>query len=183
MNQGKTDERRQFSFSGVPRRVRALVLGCILLWSVLFYFVMTQYVFQVSHVLGESMVPSLSDGEQCFIQRWIYILRSPNRGEVVAIYLPRYDDLSVKRIIALPYERVQIKDGQVFVNDDLLQEDYLTNGTHTYNGPLSDQTFRVEHDCYFVLGDNRENSIDSRWFGAVHKDCITGRIKPADSGT
>lgn len=183
MNKEKASERRQFSFSGVPRHVRTLVMGCILLWSVLFYFIVTQYVFQVSHVIGESMLPGLTDGEQCFIHRWVYTLRSPYRGEVVAIQLPRYDDLSVKRIIALPYERVQIKDGLVLVNDEPLPEDYLANGTYTHSGPLKKQIFRVEHDCYFVLGDNREDSIDSRWFGAVHKDCITGRIKSAEPET
>jgi len=176
MSHERTAERRQFSFAGVSSKTRTLVMGCILFWSVLFYFITTQFVFQVSHVVGDSMNPTLYDGEQCFIHRWIYMLRGPYRGEIVAIQLPRYEDLSVKRIVALPYERVRIKDGKVFVNDEPLKEDYLTNGTATLNGPLPNRIFRVEHDCYFMLGDNRTESIDSRWFGAVHKDCIVGRI-------
>jgi signal peptidase I len=125
---------------------------------------------------GGSMAPTINHGERYFVHRWAIRVQPLQRGDIAAIQLPHYEDLTVKRIVALPYERVQIRDGKVLVNDKPLPESYLSRSARTGSGPLGKGVFRVEHDCYFVLGDNRDKSIDSRFFGAVHKDCIIGVV-------
>jgi signal peptidase I len=175
-NTGKRKHGLRFDFGDATHRTRTLLLACILFWSVLTYLFLTRLVFMYTVVDGRSMEPSLRDGDRCFVQRWIYRLRAPERGEIVAVQLPYYDDLTVKRVIALPYERVQIIGGIVLVNDKPLDEPYLARHMKTVAGPLGNGIFRVEHDCYFILGDNRPLSVDSRSFGAVHKDCILGRV-------
>ena len=125
---------------------------------------------------GPSMQPNLYKGDRMMTEKVSYYFHAPQRGDVVAIDMPSYDDLSVKRIIALPFERIQIKDYRVYVNGRPLRERYLPKGVWTFSGPISTNTYVVEENCYFVLGDNRKLSVDSRYFGAVSKNCIVGRI-------
>lgn len=178
MRHGEHKTRRRhpltFDLAELPRSRQTLILACILFWSVLIYLFLSRLVITYTIVEGQSMAPAIRDGDRYFVHRWLYRIRSPQRGDIVAIQLPNYEDLTVKRVVALPYERVQIRDGVVLVNDESLAEPYLSRTTRTESGPLGKGVFRVDHDCYFVLGDNRDKSIDSRFFGAVHRDCIIG---------
>lgn len=167
-----------FDFSGTSRRAQTLILACILFWSVLAYLGVTRFVFLPVEVSGVSMSPTLLNGERRLVHRWMYRLREPRRGDIVAIDLPSYDDLSVKRIVARPYEKVQIKNHRVYVNEEVLDEPYLSSQVPTWSGPLRNRAFRIAPDCYFVLGDNRPDSIDSRTFGAVHRRTIIGPLNP-----
>jgi len=159
-----------------PEKRRSLILACLLFWSVISYRVISQYVVQATEIVGPSMAPTLADGERFIIQRWLYLLRKPRRGEIVAVRAPFPDDLSVKRIIGLPGERVRVRHGRVYVNDRELGEPYLAPHIVTLPGLLTTNTYEVAPDCYFVLGDNREVSEDSRFFGAVPREQILGRI-------
>ena len=160
-----------------PReRRRALILACLLFWSIISYLVISHYVLGGTEVVGDSMLPTLHNGDRYVIERFAYLLRQPARGEIVALQVPRWDDLTVKRIIAYPSEYVQFRHGQVLVNGQALPEPYLPHGTLTRAGDLSTNVYMVEPGCYFVLGDNRSNSCDSRFFGAVRRDWIVGRI-------
>ena len=98
-------------------------------------------------------------------------------GEIVALRLPGEDDLSVKRVIALPRDVVRIKRGVVFVNGKLQPEPYLLSNVITGCGNLGNASYVVAADCYFVLGDNRAVSADSRAFGAVKRGWIVGRVE------
>lgn len=175
-----TDNRRGLTFDigSMSPRMRTLVLACILFWSVLCYLGLTRFVVMSVDVSGDSMVPTLRDGERRFMHRWRHLILAPQRGELVAIEQPDYEFFSVKRVIALPHERVQVKYGRVYVNGEPLNEPYLPDGTVTTGGALGRAAFRVADECYFVLGDNRRFSVDSRDHGAVHRDEILGAIFP-----
>ncbi len=166
----------RFHFHRLDRATQTLALACILFWSVLMFLGVRRWVFLVCEVEGDSMLPTLQDGDREFVHRWIYLVRRPQRGDVVAVNLPDDDDLSVKRIVALPNESVQIHDGRVWVNDRPLAEPYLSPQGHTHSGALRNRACRVAKDCYFVLGDNRDVSLDSRAVGAVPRAQIIGRI-------
>ena len=168
---------RNFSLANEPRDRRTLILACLLFWSVLAYILISRLAVTSAQVVGESMTPTLQPQDRRLLNRWAYRLSPPARGDIVAIALPWDHDLSVKRIIALPHERIQIRDGIVYVNDKPLAEPYLPPHRFTHAGNLSTHAYRIEPDSYFVMGDNRASSMDSRYFGAVHRRWIIGRLK------
>jgi signal peptidase I len=89
---------------------------------------------------------------------------------------PGHKDCAVKRIIALPCEAVHLKQGAIYVNGKRLFEPYLSAGTRTLSADAQDQFFVIGKDEYFVMGDNRANSEDSRCYGPVHRDWIVGAL-------
>lgn len=171
--------RRLFDYSSMSRREQAGVMVNIALWSVLSYLLFSRFVLGATLIVGSSMAPSLHDGERLIIDRLSPRLRAPARGAVVVFRVPRYEGLSVKRVVALPREVVQIRDGRVIVNGRALREPYLAPGTVTEAGGLSSNVFVVADGCYFVLGDNRSRSVDSRSFGAIERGWIEGILPRA----
>ena len=138
----------------------------------------SHYIFQAVQVDGNSMAPTLVDTDRYLLNRWIYHVREPRIEDVVVLRDPRDDVYLVKRVVAKPGDRVYLKSGSIFVNGELLKEAYLPLGTLTFG----DSHYREQfHICgvnqYFVLGDNRNKSADSRIFGAVPQQCIVGLIK------
>jgi signal peptidase I len=169
--------RKFFDPSFKPREHRqSHVLACILFWSVLSYFAISRLLVNGAEVQGESMSPTLQDGDRVFLNLWLYRLMGPQRGDVVAVDVPGYEGTSVKRVIALSGETVQIKEGAVFVNGQALPEPYLPPSVTTWSGVMSKEPYQIPADSYFVLGDNRGDSLDSRRFGAVPKGWIRGRV-------
>lgn len=138
------------------------------------------FIVQPVVVEGTSMVPQLQDGERLLVNKLIYYkLRSfewghLNRGDIVVFWFPNEPDKSyVKRIIALPGETVEVSGGKVFIDGQVLEEDYLKP---EYNQTMA--TFpprRVEEHHFFVMGDNRDNSSDSRYWGLVPEKYIYGK--------
>ena len=165
-----------FDYSGHPREHRTLILACMLFWSVLSYIFVRQFVLEGSRVEGSSMAPTLEDGHGFVLSHLSYCFRSPRRGDIVAVYLQAGQTLSVKRIVAMPRERIAIRGGRVYVNEKLLEEPYLPAGLVTAPDGLGTREYEIADDCYFVMGDNRPNSFDSRSVGAVRKDRIHGVI-------
>jgi signal peptidase I len=175
--------RKLFDTRYCREKRKATILACMLFWSILSYWCISRFVIGSTEVLGESMSPTLQDGDLLLIDRLTYHLRDPVRGEVVAIQLPDDTEMAVKRIIAGPCERVQTRDGQVWVNGRPLDESYLGVAVRTEPGGLSTKAYRVGAGCYFVLGDNRAHSLDSRFFGAIARDTIVGRVvRPWSAG-
>lgn len=161
-------------------RQAALHRVCWWVWmallSMLSYWLISRYVIAAVEVRGRSMAPTLQDGERYFLNRLIYLCRAPARGDLAVIEDPAHPDRAVKRIIGLPGDSVLIQDGQVYVNGQRLAEPYIAPGTRTEAGPGLVQAVRLEPDSYFVLGDNRACSEDSRHYGPVHRRQIIGLI-------
>ena len=136
------------------------------------------FLFKPFYVRGASMEPSFYSKEYLIIDELSYRFREPTRGEVVVFEYPDAPkDFFLKRLIGLPGERVKVSDGQVIIYNEkypeglVLKEEYLKLGTSTEG----ERTIVMKKDEYFVLGDNRSNSYDSRRFGAVVKGRIIGR--------
>ena len=147
-----------------------------LAFSVVIAVVLIVFIYQPVKVEGTSMVPSLKDQERIFINKFVYRFGSIERGDVVVFWYDR-DKSYIKRVIAIPGDRVRIEFGQVFVNDRRLIEPYVIDRDSVSwpSAPdtLTDQT--VPSDQYFVLGDNRSSSSDSRSWGFVARDKIYGK--------
>ncbi len=131
--------------------------------------------FQVARVEGLSMAPTLEDQDRLIVNKAIYRIFEPRRGDIVMLYYPLNPDKSfVKRVIAEEGDTVRIIDGRVYVNDIPLQDDYVKPDFRSHDdwGP---QVIPEGYD--FVMGDNRSNSSDSRSWGMVPKKYIIGKVQ------
>ncbi|MDB6019636.1 MAG: putative signal peptidase [Pedosphaera sp.] len=148
----------------------------VALWSVMAYFFISHYVLMAVEIKGTSMSPTLIDGERYLLYRCTYLVRTPRKGEIVVIKDPEDHGLSIKRIVALPDETVEMRPDGLYVNNVKLPEPYLIS-KYTF-GPHNEPTkpIRVAKNSYFVLGDNRNRSADSRIYGPVPLDQILGVI-------
>ena len=139
------------------------------------------YLIQAFYVKGASMEPNFHDREYLIVDEITYRFREPQRGEIVVFRYPIHpQEYFIKRIIALPGESVKIQDGHIFVyNDDNkngmeLKEKYIPEGIKTYS--RDESTIKLGDDEYFVLGDNRNFSKDSRSFGPIDKSFLIGKV-------
>jgi signal peptidase I len=131
------------------------------------------FLYQPVKVEGTSMMPSLDDQERIFVNKFVYRLESIQRGDIVVFRYPRDPSKSfIKRVIGLSGDRIRIDGGQVYVNGNLLDEDYIPPA---YVDERSYKTTVVPPGCYFVLGDHRSLSNDSRDFGPVDASFIYGK--------
>jgi len=152
------------------------VLFCVFLLSVPAYFLASRFIVTAVVVQGRSMTPTLKDGERYYLNRWRYLLFSPRRGDVVVIKDPGHSDFAVKRIIARPYDWLNLRDGRIYINGKRLEEPYLAKGVRTDTPDLKERWVQLSRDQYYVLGDNRGNSEDSRYYGIVPGKNIIGMI-------
>ena len=151
-----------------------IYIGLVVL---LCYFVIN-FVGCRSRVDGSSMNPTLSDGDNLWVDKLSYRFGNPKRFDVI-IFNYDEDTTYVKRIIGLPGETVRIdQDGHIFINDQLLKEDYGKEVILPTNLGRASQPVVLGEDEYFVLGDNRNNSQDSRWadVGNVNRKDIVGKV-------
>lgn len=153
----------------------ALILG---LAYGTFQFV-THYLLQVIEVVGVSMAPTLHDSQRYVMNRWIFHFRAPRPTDIVVLRDPSDNGYAIKRIVAQQGDTVYVKDGHLFVNGQQLVEPYLPEHTPTYPAPrVREQMWICGVNQYFVLGDNRNNSADSRIYGAVPRENILGLVNP-----
>lgn len=163
--------------SALSRRQRQTkLLICGALWSVIFYLFISHYVLMAVEIKGSSMNPTLLDGDRYILYRCPYLWRSPRAGEIVVIKDPQDQDLSIKRIIGLPNDLVEIRKDGVYVNNRKLSEPYLTSVAAFASGLQRVKPTRLGPHQYFVLGDNRFRSADSRIYGPIQRDSILGLI-------
>ena len=128
--------------------------------------------FNLSVVRGSSMTPGIQDGDRILVEPWSYLLGPIERGDVIVLRYPLDPEIDyIKRVIGLPGDRVVLAQGTVWVNGEELEEPYVTS-----IDPASVLTTDVEPGQYFVLGDNRPRSSDSREFGCVPEDYVRGRV-------
>lgn len=160
--------------SSFTRQITLLVFVALL--SVGGYYLVSRYVATTVIVQGRSMMPTLQDGDRLILNRWSYFHRSPHRGDVVVVKDPGHDDYAVKRIVGLPSDQILFRRGAILVNGKYLVEPYLASGTQTYLPDSHEKLLIVGKNRYFLLGDNRGNSEDSRYYGAVPRSLIVGAI-------
>lgn len=133
----------------------------------------THYFFySVLIVRGKSMEPNFIDGDVMLVDKISYQINNPRRGDVVAMYFPgEASKRFIKRVVGLPGEKIKISNSKLYINNGLIDEPYLSEGTAT----LPDTDRQLSADEYFVMGDNRTNSSDSRAWGPVPERYIIGR--------
>lgn len=152
----------------VKEFIQSLVIA-----GILAFFIIT-FVAQSFVVDGQSMVPTLHDGERLFVNKFIYRFHPPERGDII-VFTPHGapGKKYIKRVIGLPGETLYIREGTTYINGEPLQEKYI-NGTMRGNfGP-----YQVPENSVFVMGDNRNHSADSRFpgiVGYVDYDSISGK--------
>src|SRR5579864_1707695 len=131
------------------------------------------FLYQPVKVEGTSMMPSLDDQERIFINKFVYRIEPIQRGDIVVFRYPRDPQKSfIKRVIGVAGDHVRIVDGRVFLNGKMLVEDYVPGA---YEDGRSYPEIVVPPDSYFVLGDHRSLSNDSRDFGPVDASYIYGK--------
>ena len=131
--------------------------------------------FQVARVDGHSMAPTLSDRDRLVVNKFAYLVGSPGKGDIVMFYYPIDPaEAFVKRVIAEAGDTVRIAGGRVYVNDSPVDDSYVPNEYRRYEnyGPQV-----IQAGYYFVLGDHRNDSSDSREWGLVPKKYVTGKVQ------
>lgn len=144
-------------------------------------FIIVSWLFIISpnQVKGQSMDPTFHDKEYILTDKLSYRFRQPKRGEVIILQSPNNKDVEyIKRIIGLPGDRIRIQGGMVYLNSEALKETYLSVDTPLYPGwfVTEGEEFEVPQNNYFVMGDNRPGSSDSREFGFVPLQNIHGKV-------
>jgi signal peptidase I len=167
----------------------APVGGHIRLWvrdvliSVAASFMIITFLYQPVRVEGTSMQPELRDQDRLFINKFAYHFESISRGDVVVFHYPRDPEKSyIKRVIALPGDTMRIDEGRLYVNGQRVEEPYVPR---RYRDSRSMPEIIVPQGNYFVMGDHRSISSDSRDFGPVDRELIYGKAAfiywPADN--
>ncbi|MBI2596993.1 signal peptidase I [Candidatus Daviesbacteria bacterium] len=136
------------------------------------------FVAQFHKVSGNSMFPTMHSGDYLITEKISYKIGEHKRGDIIVLKNPRDESQDfIKRIIALPNDTIKIENSSVFVNGGLIKENYLPQDTPTHAGSfLSEGTsIKLSQNQYFVLGDNRNHSSDSREWGSITKEEIVGR--------
>jgi len=146
--------------------------------SVFAVFIIRTFLFQPFLVSGASMAPTFSNGDYILVDEISYRLREPQRGEVIVFEPPVGGSYFIKRIIGLPNEKVKISNGEIDIFDPkgnkiVLKENYIPADVKTFG----EQEITLKSDQYFVLGDNRNYSFDSRAWGFLSKEKIIGLAK------
>ena len=142
------------------------------------FVVVYLFLYQPHQVKGASMEPNFHDGEYILTNKFQYKLDRPKRGDVIVFKSPQNPDIDfIKRIIGLPGEKIKLINNHYFINDVELQESYIAPTLFTYNGAFLKEGMEVTipPDHYFVSGDNRPRSSDSREWGTIDKSAIIGK--------
>ncbi len=147
--------------------------GRDMLFSLAVSFFIITFLYQPVRVEGTSMLPRLGDQDRLFINKFVYHFTEIHRGDVVVFHYPRDPQKSyIKRVIAVPGDELLIDDGRTYINGRLLPEPYVPRRFHDSR---SQDVMVIQADQYFVMGDHRSISSDSRDFGPVPRDLIYGK--------
>jgi signal peptidase I len=170
-------ERRRQRRAAIAARVREEIVAWVktVASAAVYATLIVTFGFQVARVEGQSMAPTLEDQDRLIVNKLVYRLSSPQRGDIVMLYYPLKPEKSfVKRVIAEAGDTVKVVDGQVFVNDVPLADQYVLSEYRSHDdwGPSI-----VPEGYYFVMGDHRNNRSDSRHWGFVPKRYIIGKVQ------
>lgn len=158
------------------RHERGSVLFCVVLWCLLSTVLTNRFLYSSFYVRGASMRPSLKDGDWRLVNRWRHHLFGVQHGDLALIRDPETHTHVVKRLIALPGDIIQIRHDGVYLNHRRLSEPYLPRDTYTWSRKMETRPLPLGEDQFFVMGDNRLKSQDSRWYGPVRSRDILGIV-------
>ncbi|CAN5607888.1 signal peptidase I [soil metagenome] len=157
--------------------LRSLVeWGAVLVGAVVVALVVKMFLFQAFFIPSASMAPTLQEDDRVMVNKLSYDLHDVNRGDIIVFKRPPnepdndVDDL-IKRVIGLPGETIEARDGRIYIDGQALAEPYLPEGTRTE--VFAPETVPEGH--LFMMGDNRDDSRDSRFFGPISDDLVVGR--------
>lgn len=140
--------------------------------AIIIAFLLKAFIFSTSIVEGESMSPALDDGNKIIFNKFVYLIGKPDRDDIVIIQRPLKN--YVKRVIALPGEKVQMIDHVLYVNDEVFEQQFITDEAKRRTGNFG--PIIIPDDYYYVMGDNRAISKDSRnGLGFIEEENIIGR--------
>jgi signal peptidase I len=159
-----------------PENRKSYIAVCISLWSVLSYLIITHFIVMAVEIQGASMSPTLLDGEKFLLNRFEYLYRPPHRGEIIVLRDPEDHGLSIKRIIGMPGETFEIRQEGIFINGEKFEEPYLSSDSRqaTSHKLIPRRVLGVNE--FYVLGDNRDYSADSRIYGPLPANEVLGHI-------
>jgi len=145
-----------------------------ILLALVLALVIRAYVVEARIIPSGSMLPTIEEGDRVLVNKIVYHLRQPQRGEIIVfeapVMMPDSQDDFIKRVIGLPGDKIEIKEGKVYVNDEPLEEDYIAEKPDYNFGPVT-----VPEDALFVMGDNRNSSYDSHlWNTWLRLDKVKG---------
>lgn len=136
------------------------------------------FIMSPQEISGQSMYPTFENGEYILTNKIEYKLHEPQRGDVIVFKSPRNKDIDyIKRIIALPGDTLSLQEGKYYLNGKKLAENFLSPDLYTFAGSYLQENIEVTipSGTYFVSGDNRPHSLDSREFGPIPKEDIIGK--------
>ena len=150
------------------------------LWALVLALILRTFVVQAFWIPSGSMIPTLEGGDRVLVAKFWYSFTEPKRGQLFVFKYPVDPKRDfVKRIIGLPGETIEIRNGTVFINDQALREEYVKNHD-TFSltaGPIFPESpVKIPPNMYFAMGDNRPNSQDSRFWGFVPEQNIRGPV-------
>lgn len=162
------------------RRLGVFILDIlqVVVFAVALFLFTYLLVLQPHKIKGQSMDPNFANGEFLLTDKVTYRFGQPQRGDVVVFKAPPDDrEEYIKRIIGLPGEKIKVAGGRIYVNEMILKEDYIDSTVYTNAGNFATEgtVVTVPDGEYFVVGDNRNHSYDSRSFGFIGRKKITGR--------
>ena len=157
-------------------QIKSPIILCVAGFVLLILIIVVMNIMTRQFIVdGFSMSPALESGQYLAVNRLAYQSNLPERGDLVVFRsLETSGRDVVKRVIALPGETVEFRSAQVHINGELLDEPYLLEPCDSNNCP--DSIWQLGEDEYFVMGDNRNHSSDSRFFGAIDADIIIGEV-------
>lgn len=138
--------------------------------------IVTTFLFKRVNVIGSSMDPTLKDSQKGFSNVISLILSGVDRGEVVVVKSPEVEgELWVKRVVGVPGDIISYKNNVLEVNGQVVEESYVVSNPQTYQKALDFTDLKLGEDEYFLMGDNRDHSKDSRVVGPFHKDVLVAK--------